>query len=224
MKALSSLCFILFISCSLSKTQKSHKQNEALPQIKQELWGIGLLTSEVVLGSREKMQQDLSLSATELNDVITLSLNDSILSYFVQASQEQTILLPSLQKSSLDESRSVATDSTRFIRVNWPIQGQIFSLEGDTPKYLFLLHDVYIAMGLSSKGLYDYQEAHKEIGENKSKKFSIVLSYTIWDNELQQYIRYGSIDWRKETYTPITPKLIHTGFKNALAKAWEFHK
>ena len=208
----------------MSAPQKSHKQNQALPQMDKQLWGIGLLTSEVIVGSREKMQQDLTLDATELNDVITLSLNDSILNYFTEVSKEEVILLPSLQKSSLDKPQSVATDSTRFIKVNWPLQGQSFSLDSQTPKYLFLLHDVYIAMGLKAKDLYDYQEAHKEIGENQSKTFSIVLSYTIWDNELQQYVRYGSIDWRKEIFTPITPKLIHHGFKNALAKAWGFHQ
>lgn len=77
-------------------------------------------------------------------------------------------------------------DETIYLKVRYPHQGQMFSVNGVIPDYLLLIHEYTIGTDLVKEKFYDYRLANQEHQASKNpQKLSILLSYTWWDNHKQ---------------------------------------
>ena len=98
-----------------------------------------------------------------------------------------------------EESQKI--DDRVFIKGHFPEQGVSVTDGGNIPPYILILHEFIIGTDINREVLYDYELIRQESAEKKtSNNLSIVLSYTLWDNENQRPL-FSAVD---EVQRPIT--------------------
>ena len=86
---------------------------------------------------------------------------------------------------------------------------------GSIPPYILILHEFIIGTDINREVFYDYELIRQESAEKKtSNHLSIVLSYTLWDNENQRPL-FSAVD---EVQHPIT-KITMDDLRLAVAEA-----
>lgn len=112
-----------------------------------------------------------------------------------------------------EESQKI--DDRVFIKGHFPEQGVSVTDGGNTPPYILILHEFIIGTDINREVFYDYELIRQESAEKKtSKNLSIVLSYTLWDNENQRPL-FSAID---EVQHPIA-KITMNDMRAAVAEA-----
>ena len=112
-----------------------------------------------------------------------------------------------------EESQKI--DDRVFIKGHFPEQGVSVTDGGNTPPYILILHELIIGTDINREVFYDYELIRQESAEKKtSKNLSIVLSYTLWDNENQRPL-FSAID---EVQHPIA-KITMNDMRAAVAEA-----
>lgn len=98
-----------------------------------------------------------------------------------------------------EESQKI--DNRVFIKGHFPEQGVSVTDGGNIPPYILILHEFIIGTDINREVFYDYELIRQESAEKKtSNNLSIVLSYTLWDNENQRPL-FSAVD---EVQRPIT--------------------
>ncbi|OWV00433.1 hypothetical protein [Fibrobacter sp. UWR2] len=98
-----------------------------------------------------------------------------------------------------EESQKI--DDRVFIKGHFPEQGVSVTDGGNIPPYILILHEFIIGTDINREVFYDYELIRQESAEKKtSNNLSIVLSYTLWDNENQRPL-FSAVD---EVQRPIT--------------------
>lgn len=112
-----------------------------------------------------------------------------------------------------EESQKI--DDRVFIKGHFPEQGVSVTDGGNTPPYILILHEFIIGTDINREVFYDYELIRQESAEKKtSKNLSIVLSYTLWDNENQRPL-FSAVD---EVQHPIA-KITMNDMRAAVAEA-----
>ena len=112
-----------------------------------------------------------------------------------------------------EESQKI--DDRVFIKGHFPEQGVSVSDGGSIPPYILILHEFIIGTDINREVFYDYELIRQESAEKKtSNHLSIVLSYTLWDNENQRPLFSAVV----EVQHPIT-KITMDDLRLAVAEA-----
>lgn len=152
---------------------------------------------------------------------------DSIYPFFSQFADsiiQKTLLasLPSMNtfpekfnKKFPEETQKL--DDKIFIKGHFPPQGVTVTTEDSkTPKYLLLLHEITLGTDLEKRAFFDYSKKQEEIDSKKKPvQVSVILSYTLWDNE-KQIPLYSSII---EEQMPVTQSVNLQSISELLQKA-----
>ncbi|GBU26039.1 hypothetical protein R83H12_02718 [Fibrobacteria bacterium R8-3-H12] len=81
-------------------------------------------------------------------------------------------------------------DKTIFIKTKFPEQG----VEIGNSSYLFIIHEYTVGGDLEAENFYDYTKANVEMSQKKNfKNFSIIATFSLWDNKRQIPLRSGII-------------------------------
>lgn len=96
-------------------------------------------------------------------------------------------------KTFPEESQKL--DERIFIKGRLPEQGVAAKdSAGNTPHYILILHEFIIGTDLKRENYFDYALIHNERTEkNTSKNVSAIVSYTLWDNEMQRPL-FSAVD------------------------------
>lgn len=112
-----------------------------------------------------------------------------------------------------EESQKI--DDRVFIKGHFPEQGVSVMDRGNVPPHILILHEFIIGTDINREVFYDYELIRQESAEKKtSNNLSIVLSYTLWDNENQRPL-FSAVD---EVQHPIT-KITIDDMRAAVAEA-----
>jgi hypothetical protein len=107
-------------------------------------------------------------------------------------------------------------DDKIFIKGHFPEQGvSVKDAQGNIPPYILIVHEFIIGTDINREVFYDYDLIRQESAEKKtSKNLSVILSYTLWDNENQRPL-FSAVD---EIQRPIV-KLTMEDLRAAAAEA-----
>jgi hypothetical protein len=180
----SGLAFFL-MSCSQSFTN-SHKFYNGSPA-KTESVGVVQLDDAFMLTRTSWFAEKLNIHNDSIYDKLEILTDSVILS---ELSKNWNVSVVSKKDRENFSRETLKMDKTIFIKTKFPEQG----VEIGNPNYLFIIHEYTIGGDLEAENFYDYTKANVEMSQKKNfKKFSIIATFTLWDNKKQIPLRSGII-------------------------------
>jgi len=185
------LCFAFLLSCSQNFTN-SHKFYKGSPA-KTETVGVVQLDDAFMLTRTSWFAEKLNIHGDSIYDKLG-TLTDSII--LSELSKSWNVSAISKQDREKFSRETLKMDKTIFIKTKFPEQG----VEIGNTNYLFIIHEYTVGGDLQAENFYDYTKANVEMSQKKNfKNFSIIATFSLWDNKKQIPLRSGII----EVQTPI---------------------
>jgi hypothetical protein len=149
-----------------------------------ELGNAFMLTRADWLAEKLNIQYDSIFSDLEI-------LTDSVI--FNEIGKKWELSVISKKERERFSKETLKMDKTIFIKTRLPEQGiEVLNNSGNIPNYLFIIHEYTIGGDLEAENFYDYTKANVEMAQTKKiKKFSIIATWTLWDNKKQIPLRSG---------------------------------
>lgn len=185
MRAAVLLFTIILVACSGKQWNASHPYYRESPSASEEIALVGLHRAIVV--TRDKwFSKNLEIP----RDSVYSFLSEQAEKAFEKELKSTRYPKLSLWPDSVYESFPKDTqrlDDRIFVKGHFPAQGISVSVSESAPKYLILVHEFTLGLDLSKDNFYDYALTGREAAEKRTSNFlTIILAYTLWDNEKQR--------------------------------------
>jgi len=181
-------CLILsvfFLACSQNFTN-SHKFYSS-PPAKTESVGVVQLDDAFMLTRTSWFAEKLNIQGDSIYDKLEKLTDSLILS---ELSKSWNVSAVSKKDRERFSKETLKMDKTIFIKTRFPEQG----VEIGNSNYLFIIHEYTVGGDLQAENFYDYTKANVEMSQKKKfKDFSIIATFTLWDNKRQIPLRSGII-------------------------------
>ena len=212
-KRLAIVCAIacILIGCGPSyRWSKSHPLYTQVPYSALSITG----TDNAFILTRSKwFAKKLDIDPLKVQEEATQFCRQAFLDEMKRAYPALKLIPDSAVTRFPEESQKI--DDRVFIKGHFPEQGVSVTDGGNTPPYILILHEFIIGTDINREVFYDYELIRQESAEKKtSKNLSIVLSYTLWDNENQRPL-FSAVD---EVQHPIA-KITMNDMRAAVAEA-----
>jgi len=185
------LCSAFLLSCSQNFTN-SHKFYSN-PPAKTESVGVVQLDDAFMLTRTSWFAEKLNIHGDSIYDKLG-ALTDSVI--LSELSKTWNVSAISKKDRETFSRETLKMDKTIFIKTKFPEQG----VEIGSSNYLFIIHEYTLGGDLQAENFYDYTKANVEMPQKKNfKNFSIIATFTLWDNKKQIPLRSGII----EVQTPL---------------------
>jgi len=185
------LCSVFLFSCSQNFTN-SHKFYNGSPA-KTESVGVVQLDDAFMLTRPNWFAEKLNMQGDSIYSKLETLADSIILSELSKIWNVSSVSKKDREKFSRE---TLKMDKTVFIKTKFPEQG----VEIGSSNYLFIIHEYTVGGDLQAENFYDYTKANVEMSQKKKfKNFSIIATFTLWDNKRQIPLRSGII----EAQTPI---------------------
>lgn len=186
MKSLLFLFALVLASCSGKQWSARHPHYLNSPSAEEEIALVGLHRNIVV--SRDKwFSKNLGIPRDSVYFVLGRQIEES----FVRELRDSRYPRLSVWPDSFYEKFPEDTqklDERIYVKGRFPEQGVVLrGPDGKSPRHLILIHECTFGLDLSKDNLYDYALVNREEPERRtSKALTIILSYSLWDNEKQR--------------------------------------
>jgi len=185
------LCSAFLFGCAQNFTN-SHKFYSNHPA-KTESVGVVQLDDAFMLTRTSWFAEKLNIIGDSIYDKLG-TLTDSII--LSELSKTWNVSAVSKKDRETFSRETLKMDKTIFIKTKFPEQG----VEIGNSNYLFIIHEYTLGGDLQAENFYDYTKANVEMSQKKKfKNFSIIATFTLWDNKKQIPLRSGII----EVQTPL---------------------
>jgi len=176
---------MLCLSCSQNFTN-SHKFYSGSPT-KTESVGVVQLDDAFMLTRTSWFSEKLNIHGDSIYDKLEILTDSIILS---ELSKNWNVSAVSKKDRDGFSKETLKMDKTIFIKTKFPEQG----VEIGNSNYLFIIHEYTVGGDLEAENFYDYTKANVEMSQKKNfKNFSIIATFTLWDNKRQIPLRSGII-------------------------------
>jgi len=199
---------MLCLACSQNFTN-SHKFYSG-PPAKTESVGVVQLDDAFMLTRPSWFAEKLNIQGDSIYSKLekitdALILNELSKSWIVSAVSKED-----REKFSKE---TLKMDKTIFIKTRFPEQG----VEIGNSNYLFIIHEYTVGGDLDAEIFYDYTKANMEMSQKKKfQNFSIIATFTFWDNKKQIPLRSGIVS----VQTPIKDDIFNMDiFMNSTKQA-----
>jgi len=181
-------CLILsvfFLACSQNLTN-SHKFYSS-PPAKAESVGVVQLDDAFMLTRTSWFAEKLNIQGDSIYDKLEKITDAIILSELSKSWNVSAVSKKDREKFSRE---TLKMDKTIFIKTRFPEQG----VEIGNSNYLFIIHEYTVGGDLNAENFYDYTKANVEMSQKKKfHNFSIIATFTLWDNKKQIPLRSGIV-------------------------------
>ncbi len=176
---------ILIVACSGKKWSASHPYFRASPSEAEEIAVVGLERSIVV--TRDKwFAKNLEIPRDSVHAFLRELAKSAFTRELSTTRYPKLVFFPDSVYESFPEDTE-RLDDRIFVKGRFPAQGKTVSLDGKTPRHLILVHEFTLGLDLSKDDFYDYALINRESAEKRTSEFlTVILSYTLWDNEKQR--------------------------------------
>ncbi|MCL1957930.1 MAG: hypothetical protein FWF63_11465 [Fibromonadales bacterium] len=176
---------VFFLACSQNFTN-SHKFYSS-PPAKTENVGVVQLDDAFMLTRTSWFAEKLNIQGDSIYDKLE-KLTDSII--LSELSKSWNVSAVSKKDREQFSKETLKMDKTIFIKTRFPEQG----VEIGNSNYLFIIHEYTVGGDLDAENFYDYTKANVEMSQKKKfHNFSIIATFTLWDNKRQIPLRSGII-------------------------------
>ena len=186
MKTALLLLTLVLAACSGKQWSASHPYYRESPAANEEIAMLGLQNAIVV--TRDKwFAKNLGIPRDSVYRILGKQIENSFTQELLQTRYPKLVIWPdSLYEKQPEESQKL--DERIYIKGHFPIQGKALAgPDGKHPKHLILIHECTFGLDLQKDNFYDYALTGNEASEKKTaEKLTILLSYTLWDNEKQR--------------------------------------
>jgi len=180
-----SVFLMLCLACS-QKFTNSHKFYSN-PPAKTESVGVVQLDDAFMLTRTSWFAEKLNIQGDSIYNKLETLTDSLILSELSKNWNVSTVSKKDREKFSRE---TLKMDKTIFIKTRFPEQG----VETGNSNYLFIIHEYTVGGDLQAENFYDYTKANVEMSQKKKfKNFSIIATFTLWDNKKQIPLRSGII-------------------------------
>jgi len=177
---------VIFLSCSQNFTN-SHKFHSGSPA-QTESVGVVQIGDAFMLTRTSWFAEKLNIHSDSIYDKLE-TLTDSII--LSELSKIWNVSVISKKDRESFSRETLKMDKTIFIKTRFPEQG----VEIGNSNYLFIIHEYTVGGDLEAENFYDYTKANVEMSQKKNfKNFSIIATFTLWDNKKQIPLRSGIIN------------------------------
>ena len=181
----SGLMLSAFLACSQNSIN-SHKFYRGSPA-KTESVGVVQLDDAFMLTRTGWFAEKLNMHSDSIYDKLEILTDSIILS---ELSKNWNVSAVSKKDRDGFSKETLKMDKTIYIKTKFPEQG----VEIGNSNYLFIIHEYTVGGDLEAENFYDYTKANVEMSQKKNfKKFSIIATFTLWDNKKQIPLRSGII-------------------------------
>ena len=186
MKAALLLLSLFLASCASKQWSASHPYYNESPSAQEKIAVLGLHHAVVV--TRDNwFAKHLDIP----RDSVYLLLGKQAEEAFTQELQNTRYPSLSIWPDSIYAKLPEETqrlDEKIFIKGRFPAQGvSLKSPDGYTPKHLILIHEWTLGLDLVKDNFFDYTLINnEEEAKRTSESLTVILSYTLWDNENQR--------------------------------------
>lgn len=188
-----------------------HRTNPALkepPRPDESIALVALSADGFILADRDLFVEDLSIYPEEIHPQLLQWSNQQLLHLSAQlAHSPAPQLFPTPQEAHYAPREPHRIQQTLFLPVEWPWQGAVQRDQAETAPHLLLIpSELTIGINFRADQLYDYLLAntYTEPTGDEPQFLTAVIGWTLWDNQLQQYRRYGVADAALPLQRPIT--------------------
>ena len=179
------LCSAFLLACS-QNFANSHKFYSS-PPAKTESVGVVQLDDAFMLTRTSWFAEKLNIHGDSIYDKLEALTDSVILSELSKSWNVSAVSKKDREKFSRE---TLKMDKTIFIKTRFPEQG----VEVGSSNYLFIIHEYTVGGDLEAENFYDYTKANVEMSQKKKfKNFSIIATFTLWDNKKQIPLRSGII-------------------------------
>jgi len=176
---------MLCLACS-QNFANSHKFYRD-PPAKVENVGVVQLDDAFMLTRSSWFAEKLNIQGDSIYSKLE-ALTDSII--LSELSKSWNVSAVSKKDRESFSKETLKMDKTIFIKTRFPEQG----VEIGNSNYLFIIHEYTVGGDLEAENFYDYTKANVEMSQKKKfKNFSIIVTFTLWDNKKQIPLRSGII-------------------------------
>lgn len=176
---------MLCLACSQNFTN-SHKFYKGSPA-KTESLGVVQLDDAFMLTRTSWFAEKLNIQGDSIYYKLE-TLTDSVI--LSELSKNWNVSAISKKDRDNFSRETLKMDKTIFIKTKFPEQG----VEVGNSNYLFIIHEYTVGGDLQAENFYDYTKANVEMSQKKNfKNFSIIVTFTLWDNKKQIPLRSGII-------------------------------
>jgi len=176
---------MLCLACSQNFTN-SHKFYKG-PPAKTESVGVVQLDDAFMLTRSSWFAEKLNIHNDSIYSVLEKITDSIIINELSKIWNVSAISKKDREKFSRE---TLKMDKTIFIKTRFPEQG----VEIGSSNYLFIIHEYTVGGDLDAENFYDYTKANVEMSQKKKfKNFSIIATFTLWDNKKQIPLRSGII-------------------------------
>jgi len=177
---------VIFLSCSQNFTN-SHKFYSGSPA-QTETVGLVQLGDAFMLTRTNWFAEKLNIHSDSIYDKLEVLTDSIILS---ELSKAWNVSVVSKKDRESFSRETLKMDKTIFIKTRFPEQG----VEIGNSNYLFIIHEYTLGGDLEAENFYDYTKANVEMSQKKNfKNFSIIATFTLWDNKKQIPLKSGIIN------------------------------
>ena len=210
------LAIVCAIACILTGCGPSYRWSKSHPLYKQVPYSTLSITgteNAFILTRSKWFAKKLDIDPLKVQEEATKFCRQAFLDEMKRAYPALKQLPDSAVTRFPEESQKI--DDRVFIKGHFPEQGVSVMDGGSAPPYILILHEFIIGTDINREVFYDYELIRQESAEKKtSNNLSIVLSYTLWDNENQRPL-FSAVD---EVQHPIT-KITKDDLRVAVAEA-----
>ncbi|MBR4348610.1 MAG: hypothetical protein IKP90_06705 [Fibrobacter sp.] len=190
------------IACILTGCGSSYHWTKSHPLYRQVPYSTLSITgteNAFILTRSKWFAKKLNIDPLKVQDEATQFCKQAFLDEMKRAYPTLKQIPDSVVNRFPEESQKI--DDRVFIKGHFPEQGVSVTDGGNIPPYILILHEFIIGTDINREVFYDYELIRQESAEKKtSNNLSIVLSYTLWDNENQRPL-FSAVD---EVQRPIT--------------------
>ena len=190
------------IACILTGCGPSYHWTKSHPLYRQVPYSTLSITgteNAFILTRSKWFAKKLNIDPLKVQDEATQFCKQAFLDEMKRANPTLKQIPDSVVNRFPEESQKI--DDRVFIKGHFPEQGVSVTDGGNIPPYILILHEFIIGTDINREVFYDYELIRQESAEKKtSNNLSIVLSYTLWDNENQRPL-FSAVD---EVQRPIT--------------------
>ncbi len=185
MRAAVLLFTIILVACSGKQWNASHPYYRESPSANEEIALVGLHRAIVV--TRDKwFSKNLEIPRDSVYSILSYQAEKAFEKELKSTRYPKLSLWPDSAYESFPEDTQ-RLDDRIFVKGHFPAQGRSVSVSGSAPKYLILVHEFTLGLDLSKDNFYDYALTGREAAEKRTSNFlTIILAYTLWDNEKQR--------------------------------------
>ncbi len=186
MKATLLLLSLILASCAGKQWSASHPYYKESPSVQEEIPLLGLHRAVVV--TRDKwFAKHLQIPRDSVYFLLGKQAEDAFTKELQHARYTSLSIWPDSVYEKLPEETQ-KLDEKIYIKGRFPAQGvSLQSPNGKTPKHLILIHEWTLGLDLKKDNFFDYTLINNEEETKRaSESLTVILSYTLWDNENQR--------------------------------------